>query len=193
MFDGMTWLNEPIHWTAGRESLSVTSAPETDFWRKTHYGFTHDNGHFLHREVAGDFTATVTLSGDFHSLYDQAGLMIRGSERTWLKTGVEYTDDALHLSTVLTNGRSDWSVTPLPRTPAEVTLQVTCHGSTVRTQYLQPAGMIGQWQMLRLGHLPLKDTCQVGIMTCSPTRGGLHTHFRDLSIKTSHAIDLHPH
>ena len=92
MFDGMTWLNEPIHWTAGRESLSVTSAPETDFWRKTHYGFTHDNGHFLHREVAGDFTATVTLSGDFHSLYDQAGLMIRGSERTWLKTGVEYTD-----------------------------------------------------------------------------------------------------
>lgn len=114
--------------------------------------------------------------------------MIRASEQIWVKTGVEYTEDALHLSTVLTNGRSDWSVTPLPRTPAEVTLQVTRQGSTV-----QPAGMIGQWQMLRLAHLPLKDTCQVGIMTCSPKHGGLHTQFRDLSIKTSHAIDLHPH
>lgn len=193
MFDGMTWLNEPGQWTAGRKSLSVTSAPETDFWQKTHYGFIHDNGHFLHREVAGDFTATVTLSGAFHTLYDQAGLMIRDSEQTWLKTGVEYTDDALHLSTVLTNGRSDWSVTPLPHTPTEVTLQVTRQGSTVRTQYLQSTGMNGQWQMMRLGHLPLRDTCQIGIMTCSPTRGGLRTQFKDFSVTTSPAIDLHAH
>ena len=193
MFDGMTWLNEPVRWTAGSESLNVTSAPETDFWRKTHYGFIHDNGHFLHRDVFGDFTATVTLSGEFHTLYDQAGLMIRNSEQTWVKTGVEYTDDAVYLSTVLTNGCSDWSVTPLPHTPAEVTIQVTRQGSTVRTQYLQPAGMIGQWQMLRLGHLPLKDTCQVGIMTCSPKRGGLRTNFRDFSITASQTLDLHPH
>ncbi|MEC5180228.1 regulation of enolase protein 1 (concanavalin A-like superfamily) [Arthrobacter sp. CG_A4] len=96
-------------------------------------------------------------------------------------------------STVLTNGRSDWSVAPLPQTPGEVTIQVTRQGSTVRTQYLQPAGMVGQWQLLRLGHLPLKDTCQIGIMTCSPKRGGLRTHFRGLSIITSRAIDLHPH
>jgi hypothetical protein len=32
MFDGMTWLNEPVRGAAGSESLSVTSAPETDFW-----------------------------------------------------------------------------------------------------------------------------------------------------------------
>lgn len=30
MFDRMTWLNEPVRWTAGRESLSVASAPETE-------------------------------------------------------------------------------------------------------------------------------------------------------------------
>lgn len=105
--------------------------------------------------MAGDFTATVTLSGDFTTLYDQAGLMVRTNDRTWMKTGVEYTDEALHLSTVITHGPSDWSVPSLPRTPDEITMQVTRQGSALQTQYLQSQGMIGQWSMLRLGYLPL--------------------------------------
>lgn len=55
-----------------------------------------------------------------------------------------------------------WLNARLPKSP----LQVTRQGSTVHTQYLQPAGMIGQWQMLRLAHLPMRDrdTCQIGII-----------------------------
>nr|WP_246224130.1 DUF1349 domain-containing protein [Pseudarthrobacter psychrotolerans] len=193
MLENMIWLNEPAQWTNTPNELTVVSDHDTDFWRETFYGFTHDTGHFLHREVVGDFTATVTLSGDFTTLYDQAGLMVRANKRTWMKTGVEYTDEALHLSTVITHGASDWSVMSLPRTPDEITMQVTRQGNALRTQYLQPQGMIGQWRMLRLGHLPLEDSCQVGMMMCSPKRGGLRARFRDFSITPSQRIDLHPH
>lgn len=60
--------------------------------------------------MAGDFDVTATVFGDFTSLYDQAGLMIRFDERTWLKAGIEYSDGALQLSTVITNGTSDWAL-----------------------------------------------------------------------------------
>ena len=80
MFEDMKWLNEPSRWKNGGDSLTLETAAATDFWRETHYGFTRDSGHFLYREVEGDFDATVTVFGDFTSLYDQAGLMIRFDE-----------------------------------------------------------------------------------------------------------------
>ncbi|WP_214965282.1 DUF1349 domain-containing protein [Arthrobacter sp. ISL-48] len=193
MLENMIWLNEPAQWENNPNELTVVSDHDTDFWRETFYGFTHDTGHFLHREVVGDFTATVKLSGDFTTLYDQAGLMVRANKRAWMKTGVEYTDEALHLSTVITHGASDWSIMSLPNTPDEITMQVTRQGNALRAQYLHPQGTVGQWRMLRLGHLPLEDSCQVGMMMCSPKRGGLRARFRDFSITPSQRIDLHPH
>ncbi len=41
------WLNEPQNWSAGETGLRLTTLDKTDFWRETHYGFTHDDGHFL--------------------------------------------------------------------------------------------------------------------------------------------------
>ena len=37
--------------------LSVTTGARTDFWRETHYGFVHDDGHLRYARVSGDFTA----------------------------------------------------------------------------------------------------------------------------------------
>jgi hypothetical protein len=44
--DGV-WLNEPERWAAQRDSLQIVMDKTTDFWRKTHYGFNRDSGHFL--------------------------------------------------------------------------------------------------------------------------------------------------
>ncbi len=58
----MEWYNEPPLWRAQGQTIEVTTATKTDFWRKTHYGFVRDNGHFYYRPVSGDFTATVRIA-----------------------------------------------------------------------------------------------------------------------------------
>jgi regulation of enolase protein 1 (concanavalin A-like superfamily) len=179
MFEYMEWLNEPPHWENGADSLTIETAAATDFWRETHYGFTRDSGHFLYREVEGDFVVTATVFGGFTSLYDQAGLMIR------------YSDGALQLSTVITNGTSDWSLSPMEARRDAVTLRLTRQANAIHVQYLEHPGAEGQWTSLRLGYLQINGRCQVGVIACSPERGGLHAGFTDFSIRPSAGIDLH--
>ena len=192
MFEDMRWLNEPTRWTNHADSLTLETSAATDFWRETHYGFVRDTGHFFYTEATGDFMATATFSGDFTALYDQAGLMLRMDEQTWLKTGVEYSDGALQLSTVITNGTSDWSLRPLGAARDEITLRLSRQATAVHVQYLDRDGSDEQWTSLRLGYLPLKSTCQVGLMACSPEREGLNVEFSDFSIVPSDGINLHP-
>ena len=102
MLDRGVWLNEPTRWSRHGDGLSVTTDRASDFWRETLYGFTRDNGHFLGVPTAGEFTAQVRVRADYDQLYDQAGLMVRLDEQHWVKTGVEFTDGARMLSTVVT-------------------------------------------------------------------------------------------
>jgi len=183
----MSWLNEPPHWSEEGGVLTVTSGPRTDFWRRTHYGFVHDDGHFYHADATGDFTLQATFGGAYEARYDQVGLMLRGDEEHWLKTGVEFTEGALAVSTVLTRGHSDWSVVPLSG-DGEVTVRVIRTGDAVNVQYRD--GDAG-WNLLRLGYLPLPRTCQAGVMCCSPEREGFRAVFRDLSLSAEIPADLH--
>ena len=71
----MPWLNEPQKWKQEGGQLSVFADAHTDFWRKTHYGFVRDNGHFYYEKVSGNFEIETEFRGKYESLYDQAGLM----------------------------------------------------------------------------------------------------------------------
>ncbi|MFD8722614.1 DUF1349 domain-containing protein [Streptomyces sp. NPDC059629] len=184
----MKWLNEPPRWSVDDGCLVVTTGDRTDFWRETFYDFIRDDGHFRFTEVAGDFTAQVTLAGEYKALYDQMGLMLRVDQNNWVKTGVEFTDGRAHLSCVITRDRSDWSVVPAPGVAGDITLRMTRHGTAVRVQFLTTSG---EWQLLRLGYLPLPDTCQVGVMACSPQRAGFRGRFSNLTITEPIARDLH--
>ncbi|MBT2533974.1 DUF1349 domain-containing protein [Arthrobacter sp. ISL-48] len=188
MHSDMQWINEPKNWRMKGEVLHVETGQGTDFWRKTFYGFTRDTGHFYFRTVSGDFTATVTIGGNISSLYDQCGLMVRASDTTWIKTGAEFADGVVNLSTVITNGFSDWSVLPLAAVPQEVTIRLTRHGEAIRVQYLDGEGI---WQLLRLGYLDLSESCQVGVMSCAPERAGFEATFRDFQISDPISRDLH--
>jgi regulation of enolase protein 1 (concanavalin A-like superfamily) len=86
----MDWLNPPPEWGEERGVLTVMTGDRTDFWRKTHYGFVRDDGHFRHVAAPADFSAAVTFRGDYHALYDQAGIMLRLDERNWIKAGIEF-------------------------------------------------------------------------------------------------------
>ena len=109
----MSWMNEPPIWREADDELHVTTGASTDFWSRTFYGFIRNSGHFRHRPVSGDFSAEVRITADYRALYDQAGLMLWAGPDNWLKTGIEYTDGAMHVSTVVTrDGYSDWSQQP---------------------------------------------------------------------------------
>ncbi|HBL11063.1 MAG TPA: DUF1349 domain-containing protein, partial [Cyanobacteria bacterium UBA11162] len=38
----MKWYNEPPIWQIEGDVITINSAPKTDFWRYTHYGFIRD-------------------------------------------------------------------------------------------------------------------------------------------------------
>lgn len=184
----LRWINEPKSWQISDGVLHIKADEGTDFWRKTFYGFTRGTGHFYFRPVSGDFTVTVTIGGNISSLYDQCGLMVRASDTTWIKTGAEFADGTLNLSTVITNEFSDWSVLPLATVPHEVTIRLTRHQEAVRVQYLDHDG---KWQLLRLGYLDLSESCQVGMMCCAPERAEFEATFRDFEISKPISRELH--
>ncbi len=178
MTNRLHWLNEPPAWTFENNILEVTTGNKTDFWRVTHYDFIRDDGHVFYQQSAGDFVATLTFSGKYQHLYDQAGLMLRSDEKNWLKTGIEYDDGKQKLSAVVTRDVSDWSVIPLEHTPSEVFLKLTRKGNAVTIEY----GFDGTtYELLRLAYFPEGETT-IGMMCCSPQRAGFQATFRDFQV-----------
>jgi regulation of enolase protein 1 (concanavalin A-like superfamily) len=175
----MIWLNEPAKWHADDGTLSLTTDPKTDFWRKTHYGFIRDNGHFSYETVSGDFVVETEFEGKYHALYDQAGLMIRLDQTTWLKTGIEFVDGVQHVSAVVTRDYSDWSVVKLPTPLPTLRLRATRKAGTVIIEYQDGSRT---WFMLRTAFLSTAAELQVGRMAASPHGPGFEVCFRDFSI-----------
>ncbi|MCF5919286.1 DUF1349 domain-containing protein, partial [Xanthomonas perforans] len=84
-----TWLNRPKTLDINGDTLDVVTDQATDFWRKTHYGFTRDSGHFLGIKAGAGFTAQLRVRAQYEALYDQAGIMVRVDEQHWVKAGIE--------------------------------------------------------------------------------------------------------
>jgi regulation of enolase protein 1 (concanavalin A-like superfamily) len=190
MFDQCQWINEPAQWRIEDGTLFVTTDASTDFWRKTHYGFIRDNGHVFAASANGDFSAEVTVDGDFSALYDQAGLMVRESAERWVKAGAEYNDGALTFSTVLTNDFSDWSLGS-PASGNRFRLRMTVADGVLK---MQCSADERHWTLMRIA--PFASTTAsphwlVGPMCCTPERGGLTVRFSDFKIGPPIAKDLH--
>jgi len=176
----MNWTNEPPAWQHDGSRITVTAGPKTDFWRKTHYGFIRDNGHFYGETVSGDFVAEVKVSGQYRELYDQAGLMVRLDETTWMKCGIEYVEGVQHVSAVVTRDFSDWSVVPLPHNPPSIWLRVTRHGDALEVHYSLDGS---SYQMLRLAHLSLEPALAVGVMCAAPDGDGFAVTFEGYRVR----------
>lgn len=189
MWQAAKWLNRPSRCQISTgHRLEVFTDLQTDFWRETHYGFIRDSGHFLGFEITGGFTAQVRVNADFRELYDQAGIMVRLDEETWLKAGIEYNDGMPMISSVLTRGTSDWAPSRFPGDPTDFWLRVTVSGGVLRLQY-STDGLT--WPLLRLAPFPEADRYAVGPMCCTPERQGLGVQFSEWSLSPPLGRDLH--
>lgn len=187
-FAGCTWMNPPPKSSIAQDTLYVTTAHDTDFWRITSYGFIHDNGHFFAKKVNGGFTAQVRVHANFKDLYDQAGLMVHIDEKTWIKVGAEFSDGQPMFSTVLTNGKSDWSVMPAPAYKDGFWIRITVSDGVVRAQYSVDKK---SWPMLRLAPFPDAAQYAVGPMCCTPKGQGLDVKFSEFELTAALKKDLH--
>ena len=187
-FDDSVWLNEPAQWGVAGGRLRVVTDARTDFWRETHYGFTRDTGHFFGREMVGPFTAQLRVRTRFEGLYDQAGIMVRLDAARWIKAGVEWSDGAPRLASVLTVGRSDWATGPFDGDAGDFWLRVTVAAGVIRVQVSHDGR---RWPLLRLAPFPEAAAYQVGPMCCTPERAGLEVGFSDFHAGPALGRELH--
>jgi len=92
------------------------------------------------------------------------------------------------VSAVVTRERSDWSMVALPSFSGVLRLQLTRRGDAIRIQFREPDG---EWRLLRLAYLPMPETCQIGVMCCSPQRAGFTARFEDFVTSEPISRDLH--
>jgi uncharacterized protein len=175
----MQWLNEPASWQRTGDVLRVSVDPGTDFWRTTGYGYIHDNGHVYGDLLPGDLDVSVRVRGTFANQYDQAGIMLRADEQTWLKTGVEFFEGRPRLSTVLTVGWSSWMVADLPAGLDEVALRVSRRGDAVEVRYAIGEGPA---ELAALVFMPPDRELLAGIVCAAPEGTGFSVTFHDLRI-----------
>lgn len=169
------WLNDPSSVLAEGGDLLVTAVDGSDFWRKTGYGFVHDNGHALLHDLSVGWAIEVSFVADFNGLYDQAGLMVRLNSETWIKAGLEHSDGALQLGAVATRGYSDWSLHPVPDwANTEVTVRASRGPDAISVRARSGAG---PWNLFRLTPFPETGPVDAGPMICAPTRSGLQVRF----------------
>jgi len=188
MLKQCVWLNEPNKWVLEHDTLSIVTDAGSDFWQTTHYGFKRDSGHLFGLMVEGDFTAQVHVNGDYKSLYDQAGLMVRIDEENWIKTGIEVSDGELMVGSVLTTGCSDWATGVFPDLGNGLWVRITLASEVMKIQWSADGKC---WPLLRLCKFPNAQRYLVGPMCCSPEVGGLKAEFTGFMVTSPRLKDLH--
>ena len=176
----MRWFNPPEIWNIDNRSLSMFVTPKTDYWRVTHYGFTIDNGPFCYSLQGGEFEVKVKLVGEYRSRYDQMGLMLRIDENTWIKTGVEYVNEKINISAVVTHERSDWCVIELDHSPESIWMKSVRKLDAVEIFFSFDDK---DYTMFRLAYFPDNSPVMVGMMAASPEGEGFKALFEGFEIK----------
>lgn len=178
----MQWYNEPPFWEHHPNGqITVTAGAMTDFWRVTRHDYIVDNGNFYYAAMTGDFTVQVKITGEYKDLYDQAGIMARLDEMTWLKCGIEYVEGIHNASAVITREFSDWSVIPLLHRPTSVWFRVTRFGADVEVYYSLDGTV---FTMIREAYFTDAPTLQVGLMVAAPRGSGFQTIFDEFSLRS---------
>jgi uncharacterized protein len=173
--------------------FTITAEAKTDLWEKP--PSTHSfSSPILYREIklASFQKARVAVSARWKELYDQGGLCIiihkADGSRKWVKTGIEFVENAPHVSTVATDRWSDWSLRPMP--------SVGSSGAIIEMAREEDGSL---WVYLLQGvkRSPLREVtwffdgdgeeeCWVGVYAAKPSEtGNIEVSFSNLVIETS--------
>ena len=171
-----TWTTPPATAVEAGEDLLVTAVAGSDAWRHTSYGFVRDDAHGLVAPLPAEGAVEVDLDVDLTEQFDQAGLLLRADEETWVKAGVELSDGVPQLGAVVTLGRSDWSVRPVPTWAGRrATIRLSRSGDAVT---IRARVDDAPFELVRVAPFPAGVPAAAGPYCCAPTRAGLTVRFR---------------
>ena len=176
----MQWFNEPAEWEIKDKNTFVMQVPaKTDYWKVTQHYFSIDDAPFYYATYGGELEAKVKITGVYETTYDQMGLMIRTDHDNVIKTGIEYVDGVMYMSTVVTHGTSDWSVIELADAPKSIWLKLVRRLNAVEIYYSLDDKT---YKIARTCFL--QDNCpvQVGLMGASPDGDGFEAIFEDFTV-----------
>ena len=176
-----------IDWSTGRRTtppaslstdesdLLVCAVEGSDAWRHTSYGFVHDTEHGLLGRLEQGSAIEVDFTAAFEAQFDQAGILIRADAENWIKAGVEFADGQPQVGAVVTRGRSDWSVAPVPSWNGQ---RVTIRASWVDDAItLRARAGDEEFRLVRV--IPWELPSLAGPMVCAPSRAGLTVRFHE--------------
>lgn len=169
------WTHPPVAVEEQGRDLAVTAAEGSDAWRLTAYGFVHDSEHALLVPFPTDSAMEVEFTADFTAQFDQAGLFVQVSAERWVKAGVEFADGSPSLGAVVTDGRSDWSLAPVPAWAGRRVLVRVSRSGDALTVRARTEG--GPMQLVRVLPFAPDQAAGAGPFVCAPTRAGLTVAF----------------
>lgn len=185
------WTRDPATARLDGDNLLVGAAEGSDYWRTTHYGFVHDDGHALLGDWPADAAVEVTFdASSLRAAYDQAGIMLHAGPEQWVKAGLEISDGVLQLGAVVTNGVSDWSMAPVPEWAGGlVTLRASRGGVAGDSVVLRARTETSGWRTLRVAPFTA-GPASAGPLVCAPMRGDLEVRFTRWALAPAD-IDVH--
>ena len=181
--------------------FSITAPPKTDIWRPSPTE-DHFNAPMMYTSIkSSEFVkASVTISADWKTLYDQGGVVIYWPNATqnqskWVKTGIEHFGGKPALSVVGNDRFSDWSLTPMPMAGAtHATIEVQRIDQTLWVYFI----FNGEKRALReikwafLENREADAEMWIGTYAAKPTpesdsdlKTGIEVIFRDWSLETT--------
>ena len=114
--------------------------------------------------------------------------MVRLDAERWLKAGIEFADGRAMISSVLTDGRSDWATAPFEHDARDFRLRVTVAQGVIRLQASNDGKL---WPLMRLAPFTESSSYLVGPMGCTPERAGLRVIFSEFCLTPPLGKDLH--
>jgi len=187
-WDAGTWTTPPVAASLRGEALAVTAAEGSDAWRRTAYGFIHDDEHALLAPLPVGTAMEVVFDADLTEQFDQAGLFVRADAERWMKAGVEVADGVLGVGAVVTDVMSDWSVGAVPEwTGRRLRVRVSRGADALTVR----AGVDGEsLRLVRVAPFAGALEAQAGPFVCAPTRSGLEVVFAEW-VRTDADASLH--
>lgn len=176
------WFNKP-DFSADSGNLIINSLPNTDFWQRTHYGFSRDNGHALLTSVSHDFAMTVRTRFSYLNQFDQCGLYVRIDPLNWIKVSVEQENGRFNrIGSVVTNlGYSDWASSDIDKAVEDVWYRIR----SKENDFHIDSSLDGlEWTQMRIAHLHNRQRpLNIGLYACSPGEGGYQSTFSDFYVE----------
>lgn len=176
----MQWFNEPEQWEIKDNGLEMFVTPKTDYWRISHYGFTVDDAPFYYATYGGEFEAKVQITGEYKSQFDQMGLMLRIDHENYIKTGIEFVNGKMNISTVVTHEKSDWSVIQLDKPVKTLWIKAVRRLDAIEIFYSYDDK---EYRMIRNAYMQDNTPIMVGLMAASPDGDGFKCRFDNFKVK----------